>query len=146
MTLFFGIYFLLYFLKSSAGQDFWVKTRRVYETVIFRLHHKVIIRIIIITIKNTIRIIKSKYYSLIYSSCFVSYLEFSKMSLLFGMFYFILFEVVGWSWFLSLWKGYNFIVLVRFRPGKSCFGLQSPKSYKLYELLTTGKYWSAFSF
>ena len=33
-------------------------------------------------------VIKSKYYSLIYSSCFDSYLEFSKMSLFFGMFYF----------------------------------------------------------
>ena len=46
-------------------------------------------------------VITWKYYSLIYSSCFDSYLEFSKMSLIFrNMFYFILFEVVGWSWFI----------------------------------------------
>ena len=36
-------------------------------------------------------VIKSKYYSLIYSSCFESYLEFSKMSLLFGMCSFLYF-------------------------------------------------------
>ena len=45
-------------------------------------------------------VIKSKYYSLIYSSCFNSYLEFSKMSLFFGICFIL--------YFLNLWAGRGF--------------------------------------